>query len=170
MATILNISSHSLESFIHYNPILQALSLSFSLPAFPHHKALNYLLFSHCVIIMALTDFDILPKLILFHPDLWWNDSVPIFFLMYLYPKCTIQHSRETLCVCVRVFVCVCVRVCVCVGMRDSLVQCTRKIRLGDTECLSRWENKTSNIPIFVVYILSEYLLFKKWYTGSISR
>ena len=71
MATILNISSHSLESFIHYNPILQALSLSFSLPAFPHYKALNYLLFSHCVIIMALTDFDILPKLILFHPDLW---------------------------------------------------------------------------------------------------
>jgi len=63
-------------------------------------------------------------------------------------------------CVCPCMFVCVCV--CVCVGMRDSLVQCTGKIRLGDTECLSRWEKKTSNIPIFVVYILSEYSLLKK--------
>ena len=64
------------------------------------------------------------------------------------------------MCVCVSVCVCVCV--CVCVGMRDSLVQCTGKIRLGDTERLSRWEKKTSNIPIFVVYILSEYSLLKK--------
>ena len=79
MAIILNISSHSNKSFIHYNLILQALSFSLCLPAFSHHKAFNFLLFSHCVIIMALTDFDILTKLILFHPDLLWNDYLPIF-------------------------------------------------------------------------------------------
>ena len=60
------------------------------------------------------------------------------------------QHSRRTLCVCA------CVCVCVSGGVRDSLVQCAGNTRLADTECLSRWERKTSNIPTFVMYILSE--------------
>ena len=143
MATILNISSHSLESFIHYKLILQALSLSLFLPS-PITKL--SIIYSFLIVLLLWHWLTLTFSLNLFYSIQISSEMIlcPFFFFkMHLYPKCTIQHSRETVCVCVcvcvSVYVCVCVCVCVCVGMRDSLVQCTGKIRLGDTECLSRW-------------------------------